>query len=381
MAKKKLLYVITKLELGGAQTQLLSLIRGLDRSKYDIFLFTARTGMLMDDALAVTGLRVHRSRFLERAVNPFLDIPAFFELVGFMRRKKIDIVHTHSSKAGIIGRFAARAAGIRFVHHTVHGWSFHRFQNAAVRSLYMFLERCAGSWTTNIIVVSEFDRRRGVECKIAAPERYVLIRYGIDIGAFAAARPGARSLPGIPPAALVVGMTACFKPQKAVRDFIEVARDICASGTDAVFVIAGDGAERPAVERLIAASGLQGRVKLLGWRRDMAGVVKSFDVFMLTSLWEGMPIAVIEAMAASRPVIVTDTGGIRDLVRDGENGFIVRPGDTRAMAQKLRSLLRDGGMREAAGKIAAASLNEDYTTRRMVEETSRVYDTPAAGAA
>lgn len=375
--KINLLYVITKLELGGAQKQLLSLIQGLDRTRYNIFLFTAREGILMDEALAAPGLRVYRSRFMERAVNPFFDIPAFFELVCFIRREKIEIVHTHSSKAGILGRFAAAAAGVQKVYHTVHGWPFHDFQFPLARWFFVFLERCAAAVTTRIIVVSTHDKKRGLTYRICGEGRYSLVRYGIDAAAFEEARPAVRKSLGIPEGAPVVAMVSCFKPQKAVRDFIAVARDVCAVRSDAVFMIAGDGIQRRAIGKMIEAYGLKGRIILLGWRRDIAELLASCDVFMLTSLWEGMPISVIEAMAASRSVIVTDTGGVRELVKDGDTGFLVPCRDTDAMSRKLLTLLHDPTMRARIGKKAHDSLQDHYSTRRMAQETQLLYCTAA----
>jgi len=375
--KINLLYVITKLELGGAQKQLLSLIQGLDRARYNIFLFAAREGILMDDALAVPGLRVHRSLFLERAVNPFLDIPAFFELAFFIRREKIDIVHTHSSKAGILGRFAAAAAGVRAIYHTVHGWPFHDFQFPPARWFFVSLERCAAAVTTRIIVVSEHDKTRGLKYGIGCDGRYSLVRYGIDAAAFEEAIPAARKSLGIPEGVPVAAMISCFKPQKAVQDLITVARDVCAVRKDALFMIAGDGTRRRAISKLIRAYGLKGNVLLLGWRRDIPEILASCDVFILTSLWEGMPIAVIEAMAASRPVIVTDTGGVRELVRDGDTGFIVPCRDTGAMSRRLLTLFHDPAMRARIGNKARDSLKDDYSARRMAQETQRLYGTAA----
>jgi len=248
-------------------------------------------------------------------------------LLSFIVVKKIDIVHTHSSKAGIVGRFAAAAGGVRHIYHTVHGWPFHKFQHPLPWMVIYFLEKCAAFFTSRIIVVSEHDKLSGLRCGIGSPSKYSMVRYGIHMQEFEDKCPSLRGCFGIPAGTLVVGMVACFKPQKAVSDFVAVARGVCSSETGVLFMIAGDGAQRARIEKLIKRYGLEGRIILLGWRRDIARFISSCDVFMLTSLWEGMPISVIEAMAASLPVIVTDTGGVKELIRDGENGFLIRPGN------------------------------------------------------
>jgi glycosyltransferase involved in cell wall biosynthesis len=372
--RTNLLYVVTKLELGGAQTQLLSLIENIDKTKYSVFLFTARRGMLWPDVLKLCEVRCRRSMFLDRAISPILDVLAFFELLFFIKSNSIEIVHTHSSKAGIIGRFAALCSGVKFIYHTVHGWSFNDFQPSFVRFFYLKLERIAASFTTRIIVVSEYDKLRGISNRIAQSSRFEVVRYGIDIAAFENARPTLRQERKIGESVLIVGMVACFKPQKSVQDFITVARAVCETRNDVVFVVVGDGSLRPAIEKLILSFGLNNRVILLGWRRDIASVVSSFDVFVLTSKWEGMPIAVIEAMAASKPAVVTNTGGIAEVIRDRENGFLEHINDMRSTIDDLKLLLSDMDLRRKIGRQARMAVSLEYTIQHMVSKTSQLYN-------
>lgn len=184
MRGKKILYVITKLELGGAQKQLLSLIRHLDREHNAIFLFTAKEGLLCNEALSIDRLKVKRSKFLERPIHPLKDLLALYELYAFIKANNIDIVHTHSSKAGILGRVAARLARIRIVVHTLHGWSFNDYQPFFARMLYVYLERFAARFTNKLIVVSYHDREKGLKNYIGKADKYTLIRYGIDYSEF-----------------------------------------------------------------------------------------------------------------------------------------------------------------------------------------------------
>jgi glycosyltransferase involved in cell wall biosynthesis len=361
VAKTNLLFVITKLELGGAQTQLLSLIRHLDTSQFNIFLFTAQSGFLMPDARGIPGLTVHASVHLERPIAPLADLLAFFELARFIKTHKIDIVHTHSSKAGILGRFAAAGAGVRKIFHTVHGWSFHPHQSRIAYMAYVLLERAAAAVTTRIIVVCQADKTRGLRAKIGGPGLYAVIAYAIDAQFFGGKDPRIRGRLGIPADALVVGTVACFKPQKAPLDYLALAREVAAKMPGVMFVMAGDGILRPKIERRIKKYGLSRNVILTGWSRDVAKLLTAFDVFVLTSYWEGLPISVMEAMASSLPVVATDTGGVAEIVRDQRNGFLCACGDVKALSGAVLRLLRDAGLRRAVGSAAAGSLAPEFT--------------------
>jgi glycosyltransferase involved in cell wall biosynthesis len=373
MQKANILFCITKLELGGAQKQLLAVIRALDKTTFNVFLFTAKDGLLVEDACRIEQLTIIRSRFLERPLHPAKDLLALLELYRCIKRNKITIVHTHSSKAGIVGRIAARLAKVRVIIHTVHGWSFNAFQPALVRMAYTALERFCGCLTSRIVVCCLADKEKGLLCRIGSEDRYVLIRYGIEYELFGKACSDARQRFGIKGHGPVIGSVACFKPQKAPLDFIEVARLVHERLPDARFVLAGDGVLRPAVEKMIASSGLGDAVVLLGWQQDIPSLLSLFDVFILTSLWEGLPITVLEALASSRPVIATDTGGIREVVKEGVNGFLVRPGDPGALGRQLLRVLTDAGLRKDLSGKARASLAGDYQSSRMVRETHDLY--------
>ncbi|MCK9431384.1 MAG: glycosyltransferase family 4 protein [Candidatus Omnitrophica bacterium] len=377
MPKINLLYVVTKLELGGAQRHVLSLIRGLDKVKYNVCLFTSAKGLLINEASSIEGLSVKRSNFLERPVNPFKDILALVELYFFIRKHKIDIVHTHSSKAGILGRLAARFAGARVILHTVHGWSFHNFQPAAVSWFYVLCERLCACFTDRIIVVSVFDREKGLEHGVGKSEQYRLVRYGIDVMDFRVRNRRFRmreslELNNTDP---VVGMVACFKPQKAPLDFIELASLVRKDFPEVKFILVGDGRLSGKIFRRIKQLGIEKNMILSGWRRDIPMILSGLDVFVLTSLWEGVPIVALEAMAASVPLVVTDTGGIKEVITDGENGYLVEPRDIHSMHRYLVELLSDPRKRrDLAGRAAEDISSEEFSAESMLKKVFSVYD-------
>lgn len=323
MRKINILYIVTQLELGGAQKQLLSLIRRLKKDHYNLFLFTAQDGLLMEEALSISDLTVHRSRHLKRPIDPFQDLLAMFEITRFIKKNKIDVVHTHSSKAGILGRWAGALAKSKIIIHTVHGWSFNDFQKPFVRRLYKELERFSAKFTDKIIVVSNHDRQKGLDSKIGSDTQYALLRYGIDRAQFGTKDPSIRKELGISRDALVIGTIACFKPQKALEDFVQLASLARQVLPRARFLLVGDGVLREKIEKLIAKFNFGTQFILAGWRRDIPSVLSAMDVFVLTSLWEGVPIAALEAMVSEVPVVATHTGGISEIIAEGRTGLLV----------------------------------------------------------
>jgi len=371
--KINLLYVVTKLELGGAQKQLLSLIKGVNPERFNLLLFTGQEGLLVKEASSIPHLKLKRCRFLKRSIHPFKDLLALINLYLFIKKNNIGIVHTHSSKAGILGRLAAKLAGVKAIVHTVHGWSFHDYQPVFLRKLFILLERFTALFTDKLIVTSYYDQAKGLKNRIGTQAKYSLIRYGIDYAEFNINDFSVRRELGLNSNDLVVGMIACFKPQKCPQDFIKLACLVTRSSLKVKFVLVGDGILRPKIERLISRFNLEQNVILTGWRRDIPRVLSAFDVFVLTSLWEGLPITVLEAMAAGKAVIATDTGGIREVVSQGKTGFLVQPHDLEGLAKKLISLLIENELRMRIGSLAQESLKYDFIVNNMINNTELLY--------
>ena len=372
MRKINLVYIITKLELGGAQKQLLSLIVNLDKEKFNPFLFTAKDGLLVSEALSINGLTLIKSRYLERVLSPLKDTLALFEIYRVIKKNKINIVHTHSSKAGMLGRWAARLAKVKVILHTVHGWSFNDSQRLW-RTFFIWLERLSAYFTDKLIIVSCHDKQKGLDRHIGREDKYSLIRYGINYTEFCVKEQNFRKTLGLNPKDLVVGMVSCFKPQKSPQDFIKLANLIKQILPDIKFLLVGDGVLRRKIERLISQFNLQKEIILTGWRRDIPQILSTIDVFVLTSLWEGLPIVVLEAMAVFKPVVATHTGGISDVIIEGRTGFLVAPGDMQEMSDKLIPLLKNENLRRQIGQNAKDCLGADFSLENMVKHTQDLY--------
>jgi glycosyltransferase involved in cell wall biosynthesis len=370
MTRDRVLHVITQLELGGAQQNTLYTCAHLDRGRFEPFLACGPGGYLDDEARALEDVPVHFVPSLVRPVRPHRDAAALGALVRLMRRLRPGIVHTHSSKAGILGRWAAWMAGVPRVVHSIHGFGFHDGQSRMVRGAYIAAERAVSGFTDAFIAVSHANRSEGIARGLFPAERCRVIRSGIDLSRFraAAAREGElRRELGLAPGDPLVGMIACLKPQKAPAVFVEVARAVLASEPRATFVLVGDGELRGAVEALVARvpRGPE-RIRLLGWRRDTDRIVADLDVLLLTSRWEGLPRVIPEAMAAGRPVVATAVNGSPEAVTEGETGYLAPAGDTALMAARVVELLRDPAMRGRmgeAGRERAAEWDIDGMVR------------------
>lgn len=378
MPKINLCFVITKLELGGAQKQLLSLINRLDKNKFNLFLFTAKEGLLLEDADNFNGLIIKKSGYLERPINPLKDILALWELHKFIKQNNIDIVHTHSSKAGILGRLAARWAKVKIILHTVHGWSFNDYQSAFSRNLYIWLEKITAKFTDKLIVVSNYDKQTGLNNRIGHEDKYILIRYGIDDNEFNVQDNTIRKELGFDEKDLLVGTVSCLKPQKSPQDFIKLCLLTNKTVPGIKFLLVGDGILRKKIEKLIQKLCLSRNLILAGWRKDIPRILASIDIFVLTSRWEGLPISAIEAISASKPVIVTNTGGIAEVIEDGKTGFLIEPGDVKSMAGTLSRLLNDQELRRRLSIDAKLSLGQNFSLEQMVKNTQAVYENLAS---
>ncbi len=368
-----LVHLITQLENGGAQRNTLLSCAAQARAGHRVTLLAGAGGMLDADAARLPGVDFVPLPELLHPVRPRADWRALRALVARLRDLQPDLLHTHSSKAGILGREAAARSGLRAVVHTVHGWSFNDRQPWLQQRFFRMLERRAAVQSRFLVTVSQADRITGIRHGIGRAQQYRVIRSAIDWDAAVAAtarRAAVRQALGLDARTPLVLMTACLKPQKAPLLFVDVARRV----GDAVFLLAGDGALRPAVER--AAADLGPRFHLPGWQEDVAGLVAAADAFVLTSRWEGLPRAAVEAVAAGTPAVVTDTGGVRDLVRDGDNGFIVPCDDAATLAQRLRTVLhwpRDAAARAARQERAAQAYRGEFALEAMFTRLQELY--------
>jgi glycosyltransferase involved in cell wall biosynthesis len=347
MTPTKTLHLITRLIVGGAQESTILTAEMLDKAQWTVHILsgpqTGAEGSLIEHTRAL-GIPLFIEPTLVRELNPLKDALAFFRLVRFIKRGGYTIVHTHSSKAGILGRWAAWLAGVPVIVHTVHGWAHHDYQRPLVRWMYITLEKITLPITNRLTTDSVLNITKGLQDGIGRPENYVdtPIRCGIELERFGHPQVSpaeTRAAWGIPAKATVVGTVTRFSAQKAPLDFIRAAGLIAPQFSNVYFMMGGDGPLLAAAQELIAEQGLTGRFILTGLRRDVPELLAAMDLFVLSSLWEGLPRVLPQAMATGLPVVATAVDGNSEIVREGINGRLTPPGNPPALAQAVIELL------------------------------------------
>jgi glycosyltransferase involved in cell wall biosynthesis len=372
-------HVITKLELGGAQEVALYAVSHLDRSKFRPILVTGPGGLLTDQAKTLPGVDVHVLSSLTRRVHVLADLVAFVELTRLFRRLQPTIVHTHSSKAGILGRWAAWYARVPVIIHTIHGYGITPAQPPLLRRILILLERMTGWITTHWIAVAQADIEKGIEWRLFDRRQVSIVRPGIDPHPFQTGideitRDALRIEFGVGPDEYLVGTVACLKPQKAPEDFVAVAKQVCEAIPNARFALIGDGDLRPKIESLIEVNGLQKRLYLAGWRRDISTVMKIFDVFLLTSHWEGLPRVLLEARTIGLPVVATRVGGVEEVIVEGRHGWLSHPGDVSGLSAHLIRVLQSRGSQSHERSPSVEALPKEFHLEEMVKQYESLYD-------
>jgi glycosyltransferase involved in cell wall biosynthesis len=381
MPRATIVHVITLLELGGAQEITLLTCGALDRERYDVHLVTGRGGLLDREAEAIPELSVHFLADLVREIRPAADARALAALVRLLRdlRHRSSgplLVHTHSSKAGILGRIAARLSRTGATVHSIHGFAFHERQRPTVRRAYQNLERLVAAATdaftadsrANLEVAERLGLLRGDKPALFMPP-------GIDPQEYQpieGERERIREELGIGRETPLVGTLACLKPQKAPLDLVRVAVRVGERVPEAHFFLAGDGELRREMEEEIAAAGLGRRFHLLGWRRDVRALLSACDVFALTSLHEGLPRAILQALAAGKPIVASHVDGIPEAVTEGQNGHLLEPRDVAGFAERIASLLADPAHARALGAESARRAGA-FDWRRGLADLDALY--------
>jgi glycosyltransferase involved in cell wall biosynthesis len=368
----KVTHIITRLDLGGAQANTLYTASHLDKTRFSAAVVAGEGGML--DARA-TGCALATAHSLVREISPARDLAAFFELRRILKAAGPDLVHTHSSKAGILGRLAAASAGVPVVVHTFHGFGFHQRQSALKRNFFILLEKFCAAFSDALVFVSRANMETGRAEGIGAPEKYRLIRSGVKLAGYPAKidRAGKRAALGLSPGDTVVLSIGNAKPQKNPRHFLEAAARLAPEFPAARFVFTGGGEELEDLRRETLARGLSGKCIFTGWRDDCAELLAAADIFALTSYWEGLPRSLVEALKTGLPAVCYRTDGVGDILEDGVNGYSPGPGDLEGFCAALSRLLGDAALRARLAAGAAATDLSSFDIDLMVRQQEELY--------
>ncbi|HEV3293111.1 MAG TPA: glycosyltransferase [Streptosporangiaceae bacterium] len=367
--------VITRLE-GGAGILALRGAMALDPARFQVTVITGSGTALIARARAA-GLEVVVEPSLRAPMDPVADLTALRRLSALLRQRRFDVVHTHTAKAGAVGRLAARRAGAGRIIHTYHGFPFHEFQSPARRAAYVALERRLGRITDLALCVGSGVAVEAVRRGLIPPDRIRTIGVAVDaplaVATDVGARRRARRLLGLPGHATVVGAVGRLAYQKAPEDFLAALRALRRPGVVGVWVGGGELAGRMA---RLAAAQPQAPVLLVGERDDVPTLLPAFDVFTLPSRYEGLPTAVVEAMLWGVPVVATAVNAVGDLVVPGETGLLVPPRRPGLLAGAIRSLLDSPADAARMAAAARARLGNRYTVPALRDALEAAYATP-----
>ena len=386
----KILRVIARLNMGGPALHVSYLTAGLRERGYDTTLVAGTLARGEDSMSFVADARdvdVVRIDELGREISPLRDLVATLRLARLIRRERPDILHTHTAKAGTVGRVAALLAGRRappIVVHTFHGHVLRGYFGPLRSRLFRLLERWLAARTTALIAVSPQVRDDLVALGVAPPERFVVIRLGIELDERVAAeqngRAESRRYLGIASDRFAVGWIGRMTAVKRTDDVLVAFRRLRDDGIDAVLCMVGDGPDRPELERRAHELGVIRDTLFLGYQEDVAPFYAAFDALVLPSSNEGTPVSAIEALAAGRPVVATRVGGVPDVVQEGQDGFLVDPGATDDLADRLALLARDPALRERMGGAGRERVLPRYAVARLIDDVDRLYRSLLASA-
>ena len=352
-------------------------MRDVDRSRFDSELACAPGGKL-ESLVRRSGFCFHPFPNFVQPVDPVNDLAALARLTRFLLKRKYHIVHTHNSKTGFIGRLAGRLAQVPVVIHTVHGFSFHAQESALRRRIFCFLERMAAGWADRMIFISQPLIDWAWKEKIVRDAKKISKIYsGIETDKFAPVietqKRANRRTWNIPADAFVIGIVSKLWEGKGHATLIEGFSLAASAVPGCRLVIVGEGPLRPELENLARRKGVEDKVVLTGFQREVAQMISMFDLAVLPSFFEGMGRVLLEAMAMGIPVIGSDVGGIPDLVRQGKEGLLISPGDPLALAEAIRAVASNPQMAKKMGDAGKKRVSEQFSARDMVRRIERVY--------
>jgi len=380
MEKYKILHIITRfMKSGGAERNTYFTVKGLNKEKYEVDLIIGGESEVFPKEPEINLIKINS---LKRNINLESDLLAFFSLYNLIKRRKYHLVHTHQSKAGILGRLAAKLAGAEVIVHTIHGPLFHPTMNPVFYRFLVFMEKISAIWTDRFIVVGEELKKYYLKQGIGKAEKYSVIRSGMDIEKFCRAREISlderleikKSL-GVSSENPIVGQVGALEKRKGYQYAILAAKEVLKKHPEVKFLFVGSGPLKMVLKKKAEEAGIKNSVIFSGFREDIEKVISVFDIFIFTSLGrgEGVPQALVQGALLGKPMVCFDSVlGAKEVIK--ENGFIVPFKDVKALADKINYLLSDLEKAKKIGKKGMALINDDWRVERMVEKISLIYN-------
>jgi len=383
---KRIFHIITRLDMGGSAQNTLSTCLKLSR-KFEIVLvcgLSQESNMTDAEREAVDGqindaraqgVKIIQIPSLLRRISPVNDMRALYDLVRILQKEKPHVVHTHTSKAGILGRLAAKIARVPCIVHTPHGHVFYGHFGPMISRVFIGFERLFAPLTDRVVALTDGEIRDYTDLNVYPQDKLVKIHSGVDIEKYKQVGTGAKEkkrLLGLDQKGLVVGFIGWLLPIKGPMHLLKAMEDVWQDHADTMVVFIGKGDLEVDLRAEALKSGANGRVNFLGWRNDIDEIMPIFDIFVLPSLNEGMGRVLVEAMAAGKPIVASNVGGIPDLVKHDHNGMLVPPGDEKALAASIKILLNDPEKAKMMGQRGRQFCHQ-FSLESMVEKIDALY--------
>jgi len=375
----KILLVQSRICVGGPAVHTEMIARYLPQERYKVTLVGGglEKGELSKfDDIREKGIDIRIIGDMKRNISLFGDVVSVYKTWRLIKQVKPDIVDTHTAKAGATGRIAAWLAGVPVIIHTFHGHAFEKYFSELVSGIFIIIEKLLAQISTKIIAISPLQfQDLAQKFKIAPEKKFIIMKYGIELEQllYLKKNKGLKESLGIPSQELLIGIIGRMVPIKNQTMMVRVLKILHDNGCKAHLCIAGDGEERPKIEHLGKELGLKEYIHLSGWVLDMQRIYAGIDIMSLTSLNEGTPFTVIEAMAAGVPVVATNVGGVGDLIQNNKYGLLCRSEDEQDMAQKILQTINESHPTEQRCRLARDFVMENYSRNRLIRDLDQLY--------
>jgi glycosyltransferase involved in cell wall biosynthesis len=369
MDRLRIMEMIDKPSLGGGQTALLLLAENLDKHLFEVFVCSGGEGPLAE------AVRRREIPYVSVSLEKKSGSRSRREIAAALRDLKIDVLHTHGGVAGLHGRAAARLAGIPFLVHTLHGIHYLHYRNPLLRRLYVLLERKYSRFTDRLVLVCQSDLRQARRYRLSPESKMTVILNGLDVSR----KPEAvnvvrrRSEFGLAADGPIIGTVSRLHRQKGVVHLLRAGPSIFGAFPGSRIVVVGDGPQADKMRREARRLRIGERCLFLGAREDARALMTVFDIFVLPSLWEGLPFVLVEAAALGTPIVATSVDGVPEIIEDGQTGLLVPPGDSRTLSEAVIRLLRNQSEADRLAERARILVPPRFPLRRMVEQTQNLY--------
>ena len=388
MEKIKVFHTITRFDQGGSAQAVFLTLLGLKRQNFEPVLLTGlslesqmKSKEMMATENDIQRLKSEDIKFIQcpslvRRINIIKDLKALFDIWRIIKKYNPLIVHTHSSKAGLLGRLAAKLAGVPIIVHSPHGHVFVGYFGPVKTKIFIILERLVSRIPDKMIALTHREKEDHIRLRIGSEDKFVIIHSGVELNKF-------KDMPlnetqnfkrklGLPENALIIGTSGRLEPVKGPEFLIKAASSIISQYPNTFFLFAGDGSLSQDLKKKALDLGIEKNIVFLGWREDVAKIISIFDVFCLPSLNEGMGRVLVEAMALGKPIVASNAGGIPDLVTHGKNGFLVPPKNSNELAKYIQILLEDKEKRVKMG-LAGKQMTMNFSKEIMVKKIAELY--------